>query len=146
MSQGQDRGTNSITAIWILYISYFAQVTDFIQRQDLFIDQNLQESQKWEYFIDKYYNTAWNVPIPMKNVAYLCSIKWNSVQNPRKLFKLVNSHLILENFAYRHKMEQHPLKNVNNCLNTNLYSYLETSGSQSYSPYKHCSFLNTRAD
>ncbi len=25
-------------------------------------------------------------------------------------------------------MEQHSLKNVNNCLNTNIYSYLETSG------------------
>jgi len=24
-------------------------------------------------------------------------------------------------------MEQHTLKNVNNCLNTNIYSYLETS-------------------
>jgi hypothetical protein len=27
-------------------------------------------------------------------------------------------------------MEQHALKNVNNCLNTNIYSYLETSGGQ----------------
>jgi hypothetical protein len=29
-------------------------------------------------------------------------------------------------------MEQHTLKNSNNCLNTNLYCYLETSGDQSY--------------
>ncbi len=28
-------------------------------------------------------------------------------------------------------MNQHTLKNVNNCLNTNIYSYLETSGSPS---------------
>jgi hypothetical protein len=28
-------------------------------------------------------------------------------------------------------MEQHALKNVNNCLNTNIYSYLESSGGQS---------------
>jgi hypothetical protein len=28
-------------------------------------------------------------------------------------------------------MEQHTLKNVNNSLNTNIYSYLETSGGQS---------------
>jgi hypothetical protein len=28
-------------------------------------------------------------------------------------------------------MEQHTLKNVNNCLNINIYSYLETSGGQS---------------
>ncbi len=29
-------------------------------------------------------------------------------------------------------MEQHALKNANNCLNTNIYSYLETSGGKSY--------------
>ena len=27
-------------------------------------------------------------------------------------------------------MEQRTFKNVNNCLNTNIYSYLETSGGQ----------------
>jgi hypothetical protein len=32
-------------------------------------------------------------------------------------------------------MEQHALKIVNNCLNTNIYSYLETSGGQSYNLY-----------
>ncbi len=32
-------------------------------------------------------------------------------------------------------MEQHALKNVNNCTNTNIYSYLETSGGQSSNPY-----------
>jgi hypothetical protein len=29
-------------------------------------------------------------------------------------------------------MEQRDLKNVNNCLNTNIYSYLETSCGQSF--------------
>ncbi len=32
-------------------------------------------------------------------------------------------------------MEQHALKNTNNCLNTNIYSYLEASGGQSSNPY-----------
>jgi hypothetical protein len=32
-------------------------------------------------------------------------------------------------------MEQHTFKNVNNCLNTNIYSYLETSGGQSTYTY-----------
>jgi hypothetical protein len=32
-------------------------------------------------------------------------------------------------------MEQRALENVNNCLNTNIYSYLETSSSQSYNLY-----------
>jgi hypothetical protein len=32
-------------------------------------------------------------------------------------------------------MEQHILKNVNKCLNANIYSYLETSGGQSANIY-----------
>jgi len=41
-------------------------------------------------------------------------------------------------------MEQHALKNANNCLNTNIYSYLETSGGQTSNLYlKIVSFLNT---
>jgi hypothetical protein len=32
-------------------------------------------------------------------------------------------------------MEQHTLKAVNNCLNTNIYSYLEMSGGQSFNVY-----------
>jgi hypothetical protein len=34
-----------------------------------------------------------------------------------------------------HWIEQRALKNVNNCLNTNIHSYLETSGGQSYNLY-----------
>ncbi len=39
-------------------------------------------------------------------------------------------------------------KNVNNCLNTKIYSYLEKSGGQSSNPYliKCCSFFKTRVD
>ncbi len=41
-------------------------------------------------------------------------------------------------------MEQHTLKNVNNCLNTNIYSYLETSGGQSSNLYLNAvHFFNT---
>jgi len=41
-------------------------------------------------------------------------------------------------------MEQRTLKNVNNCLNTNIHSYLETSGGQSYNPYLYVvHFFNT---
>jgi hypothetical protein len=32
-------------------------------------------------------------------------------------------------------MEQHALKNVNSCLNTNIYSYQESSGGQSSNLY-----------
>ncbi len=41
-------------------------------------------------------------------------------------------------------MEQYTLKNVNNYLNTNIYSYLETSGDQSSNPYLNVvHFFNT---
>jgi hypothetical protein len=41
-------------------------------------------------------------------------------------------------------MEQYTLKNVNNGLNTNIYSYLETSGGQSYNLYLNVvQFFNT---
>jgi hypothetical protein len=44
-------------------------------------------------------------------------------------------------------MEQYTLKNVNNSMNTNIYSYLETSGGQSSNTYLNVvHFLNTRAD
>ncbi len=36
-------------------------------------------------------------------------------------------------------MEQGILKIVNNCFITNIYSYLETSGGQSYNPVAHAS-------
>jgi hypothetical protein len=41
-------------------------------------------------------------------------------------------------------LEQHAVKNVNYCLNTNIYSYLETSGGQSSNLYLNCvHFFNT---
>ncbi len=44
-------------------------------------------------------------------------------------------------------MEQHALKNINNCLNTNIYSYLETSVGQSSNKYLNVVyFFNTSAD
>jgi hypothetical protein len=44
-------------------------------------------------------------------------------------------------------MEQHTSKNVNNCWNTNIYSYLETSGGQSSNPYLNAvHFFNTRVN
>jgi hypothetical protein len=41
-------------------------------------------------------------------------------------------------------MEQRGLQNVNNCLNTNIYSYLVTSGGQSSNLYLNVvDFFNT---
>ncbi len=43
-------------------------------------------------------------------------------------------------------IKQHAFKNVNSYLNTNIYSYLETSGGQSYNPYLNVHFLITSVD
>jgi hypothetical protein len=44
-------------------------------------------------------------------------------------------------------MEQRAFKNVNSCLNTNMYSYLETSGGQSSNEYLNVvHFFNTRVE
>jgi hypothetical protein len=41
-------------------------------------------------------------------------------------------------------MEQRALKNVNNCMNINIYSHLETSGGKSYNLYLNVvQFFNT---
>jgi hypothetical protein len=40
-------------------------------------------------------------------------------------------------------MEQHALKIVNNCLTANIYSYMETSGGQSYNLYLNVVHLLT---
>ncbi len=46
--------------------------------------------------------------------------------------------------CYDCEMEQRPLKNVNNCLNTNIYFYLETFGGKSYNLYLNAvHFFNT---
>ncbi len=45
---------------------------------------------------------------------------------------------LARNFEFiseHYKLEQRTLKNVSNCLNTNIYSYLETSGGKSYNLY-----------
>ncbi len=39
-------------------------------------------------------------------------------------------------------MEKHILKNVSNCLNSNIYSYFETSGGQSFNLYLNVHFFN----
>jgi hypothetical protein len=40
-------------------------------------------------------------------------------------------------------MEQRALKNVSNCLNTNIYSYLETSGGRSSNLYSNAVHFST---
>jgi hypothetical protein len=40
-------------------------------------------------------------------------------------------------------MEHHTLKNVNNCLIANIYSYLEKSGGQSLNPYLNVVHFST---
>ncbi len=53
----------------------------------------------------------------------------------------------IKQFIFLDVYEQHTLKYVNNCINRNIYSYLEASGGESSNPYLNVAhFLNTRAD
>ncbi len=62
-------------------------------------------------------------------------------------FKSFLQFIVLAVFFQVKGMEKHTLKNVNNSMNTNIYSYLETSGGQSFNPYLNVvHFFNTRAD
>jgi hypothetical protein len=55
-----------------------------------------------------------------------------------------HSRSIIDDSRVMLQMEQHALKNVNNYLNTNIYSYLETSGGQSSNLYLNVvQFFNT---
>jgi hypothetical protein len=69
----------------------------------------------------------WNYRLKEKQTADSChpiqTSKYNNWFWDRALCKIL--------------MEQHALKNLNNCLNTNIYSYLETSGGQSSNLYLH---------
>jgi hypothetical protein len=53
------------------------------------------------------------------------------------------SEYVIRKRLSKEKMEQACLKNVNNLLNTNIYSYLETSGGQSSNPYLNVVDLST---
>jgi hypothetical protein len=74
-----------------------------------------------------------------KEQDILYSSNWSLHKAARK--RLTNSDFcrkeieINSNVVLFCSMEQRTLKNVNNCLNTNIYSYLETSRGQSSNPY-----------
>ncbi len=57
----------------------------------------------------------------------------NLIQSGQQLFSY---NIMSTSFFYfgGGSMKQHTFKNVNYCLNTNIYSYLETSGGQSANP------------
>ncbi len=64
--------------------------------------------------------------------------------NVIKLFTSVINKICFYNELECLSMEQYALINVNNCLNTNIYSYLETSGGEIFYLYLDIvQFFNT---
>ncbi len=61
----------------------------------------------------------------------------------RSLCTLKESKHALHYHCMYQIMEQHTFKNVNTCQNTNIYSYLETSGGQSSNPYLNVVHFST---
>ncbi len=68
-------------------------------------------------------------------------------QIPRQARRRRGTDVIKLFFDETVSMEQHTFKNVNICLNTNIYSYLETSGGQSSNLYLNVvHFFNPRVN
>ncbi len=64
-----------------------------------------------------------------------CSVTYDRHYDDRNSFIIQATDYNKRVDVQNKSMEQPALKNVNNCLNTNIYSYLETSGVQSYNLY-----------
>jgi hypothetical protein len=82
-------------------------------------------------------------------VTSLCSfLKHKHIKNIEAIhFKVSKNFILTARFCHWLFNGSARFKNVNNCFNTNIYSYLETFGSQSSNPYLNVvHFLNTRAD
>jgi hypothetical protein len=78
-----------------------------------------------------------HVPTNKKNkLLFTIFSQWNFVDCEVHVNKFISSSFKrTQSKIYFHAMEQRTLKNVNNYLSTNIYSYLETSGGQSSSLY-----------
>jgi hypothetical protein len=69
---------------------------------------------------------------------------WVSLRPRPQIFVLAGNVLSKKRSSLSRYMEQQTLKNVNNCLISNIYSYLETSGGQSSNLYLNVvHFFNT---
>ncbi len=71
-------------------------------------------------------------------IIYLMSVVISTVQN-----KLIRLDSLRFSILITSAIEQHALKNVNNCMNSNNNSYLETSGFQSSSIYLNVVLFST---
>ncbi len=66
-------------------------------------------------------------------IFFLFNVIWTFFSGKRK--RVSDSRIDQQLRIKQTLMEQRALKNVNNCWNTNIYSYLETSGGQSSNIY-----------
>ncbi len=84
----------------------------------------------------------WRGRMAVMTIDSLLSDVYNNFRKPTKC-----NDKFLWQVIHKRPMEQHTLKNFNNCLNTNIYSYLETSGGQSSNACLNVvHFFNTRVD
>jgi hypothetical protein len=82
----------------------------------------------------------------VNKVKYSFSVKGSQSElvNTRRKVNLTDHSPSVRIPCQRYLMKQCTLKNANNCLNTNIYSYLETSGGKIYNLYLNVvHFFNT---
>ncbi len=88
-----------------------------------------------------------NLGKPMSSISFATSLTTRQSKLERlsaeSIFGIMSlshthTHTLTQAQTHTHEtflMEQHALKDVNNCLNINIYSFLETSGGQSCNLY-----------
>ena len=108
----------------------------------------------WKFFfilISNYFLKLWCYRL-IKIHFFLQNVSLLFISNKRLVYNFINlvgligfkSGSIFQLQFYMLSMEQCALKNVNNCLNTDIYSYLETYGGRSFNLYLNVvHFFNT---
>ncbi len=97
-------------------------------------DKKIQKMRK-EIERDRYWDREKNIERQRQKVKNMRFREYTLPANDYKNQTRVEAACMAKRAILQSAMEQHTLKNVNNCLNTNIYPYLETSGGQSSNLY-----------
>ncbi len=101
----------------------------------------------WHIMSFGYFSINWAIFLPIFWSPCLHGPLWQQIGYMRKDLLLKIKQIYYWRFSVQTlniTMEHHTLKSVNNCLNANIYSYLETSGGQSSNLYLNVvHFFNT---
>ncbi len=81
-----------------------------------------------------------SLSLTLKQNKLLC-LHTTSSSNGATTLRTMTVSSRIRNYNLADIIDQHALKNVSNCLNTNIYSYFKTSGGQSSNLYLNVAYL-----